>query len=85
VTALENTVQRLPHGVRIAIGDKRPASGKGVHKPLFVERLDRLTNRGSADTELLREFAFRRKLIALFQLALEDGLLDLLNDLLVKT
>src|SRR5712692_5668233 len=84
-TTLQNTVQRLAHGIRIATGDECPASGISVHKPLFVEGLDRLTNGGTADTKLLREFAFRRKLISFLQSTLEDGFLDLLNNLFVKT
>src|ERR1700676_3191110 len=84
LAALENAVQRLPHGIRIAIGDERPAPRKGVYKSLFVQCLDRLANRGPADTKLLREFAFRRELIARLQSTLEDGFFDLLDDLFVK-
>jgi len=79
-TALENPVERLAHGIRIAIRDERPPSGKGVHESLFVERLDRLTNGRSADTKLLRELALCRKLISLLQSTFEDGFLYLLNN-----
>src|SRR6266403_5836652 len=84
-TALENPVERLAHGIRIAIRDERPPSGKGVHESLFVERLDRLTNGRSADTKLLCELALCRKLISLLQSTFEDGFLYLLNNLLIKT
>ncbi len=49
-----------------------------------MERLDRLTYRGSANAKLLGQFALGRELIALFQRAFEDGFFDLPNDLFIE-
>jgi hypothetical protein len=67
-----------------AAGDEGSAPGVSLHQSLFAKRLHRFANRGSAYAELVSEFPLRRQLITLFQVTLEDGVFNLLDNLLVQ-
>ncbi len=61
------------------------AARERVNQPFFLECFNGFANCGSADAELLGEFAFGGELATLGEFALEDSLLNLLYDLFVQT
>ncbi len=63
---------------------KVPRPEISFHQSFFAKRLNGLPDGGSADAESLRQVALRGELVPWFKRALEDGFLDLLNDLLVE-
>src|SRR6266404_3841764 len=81
----DHQVERLPDRVRSAIGHESSATGIGFNQTLLTERLNRFANCGAAYPETLGQIAFRRKLVTRLELALEDRLLHLLDDLLVQS
>src|SRR5258706_8872822 len=81
----DHQVERLPDRVRSAIRHESSAAGISLHQSLFPKGLNGFANCGAADPEALREIAFGRKLVARLELALEDRLLHLLDDLLVQS
>ena len=82
---LDHQVERLARGLRSSVRDESSAAGVGFDQTFFPERLHRLAHGGAADAETLRQFAFGRKLIARLQGSVENGLFDLLNDLLIQS
>src|SRR5579863_2918989 len=72
IAALDDAVQGAAHGIRGAVRDECPAARERVDQPLFLQRLDRLANRRSADAELLGEVSLGRELAAFGQFALYD-------------
>ena len=81
---LHHEVERLPRCLRGSVSDKGSAAGVGFDQTFFAERLHRLAHGGAADSETLRQLAFGRKLIARLQRSVENGLFDLLDDLLIQ-
>src|SRR5579864_4754829 len=85
LTDAAHQVERLPDRLGRSVGDKCSAPRVRFHQALLAQRLDCLPHCRAAHAEVLGQLAFCGQLIAGFQRALEDRLLDLLNDLLVKT
>src|SRR5579871_865399 len=77
-------VERLPNRLIRTIGDEGAAPGESFDQTLLPKSFDRLAHSRAADTEALRQFTLSGELIAGLQGAADDGLLDLLNDLLVQ-
>ena len=82
---LDHEIEGLADGLGSSVGDEGSAPGKSFDQTFFAERLNGLAHRSAADSEALSEFAFGGKLIARLQTAFDNGFLDLLNDLFVKT
>ena len=82
---LDHEIEGLADGLGGSVGDEGSASGKSFDQTFFAKRLDGLADRSAADSEALGEFAFGGKLIAWLQTAFDNRLLDLLDDLFVKT
>src|SRR5882724_9099816 len=83
-TSANHTIQSLTYGAGGSIGHKSTAAGEGLHHTLFAERLHGFPNRGAAHPELLGEFPLGGQLLSALQVAFENGVLDLLNDLFVQ-
>jgi hypothetical protein len=81
---LDHEIEGLADGLGGSVGDEGSASGKSFDETFFAKRLDGLAHCSAADSETLGELAFGGKLVARFQSALDNGFLDLLNDLFVK-
>ncbi len=60
------------------------ASQLNVYQALFAQCLDCLTDRRSAHAKLIRELALRWQLIGNLQIAAEDALSNLLDDLFIE-
>src|SRR5665213_1791606 len=84
LTGLDNAVERTPHAIRGSAGHKCAAAWECVDQSFFLECFYGFANGGPADAELLGEFALGGELAAFCQLAPQDGVLNLLNDLLVE-
>src|SRR5277367_6573233 len=82
--AAHHAIKSLAHRTSGFIGHEGAAPRVGLHQTLFAQGLHRFTNRGSTYTKLLREIPFGGQLFAPLQVALEYGILDLLNDLFVQ-
>src|SRR5580700_437590 len=66
------------------VGDEGSSARVGFDQALFTQRLHRFADSSAAHTQTLREVALGGKLVAGFQRAVQNGLLDLLDDLLVQ-
>src|SRR5438093_3610396 len=75
--------ERADQRVDRHLAHERPLARSDLHEPEALERAQRLPYRGAAHDELLGEAALGRQLVATFEPALRDQLLDLPNDLLV--
>jgi hypothetical protein len=66
------------------MGDEGATSCLNLHQSFFAQRLNGFAHSGAADAELFRKLALGRKLISRLQLSIEDQLLDLFDNLLIK-
>jgi hypothetical protein len=84
LTDLRHQIQRLPHGLRCAVGDEGAAARVRFDQTFFAQRLHRFAHGSAAHAETLGQIALGRELISRLQSAFNNGFFDLLNDLLVK-
>jgi hypothetical protein len=76
-------VEGLAGRLGSSVGNKGAAAGVSFDQAFFAQSLHRFAHGGAADAEALREITFGGKLVAGFEGAVENGIFDLLDDLLV--
>ena len=80
----EQQCDRFDHAVCRQVRDERSTTDEHLDQSLFGERLDGLAHRRAADAEPFGEISLRRNLVAGFESARQNLLLDLVDDLLVQ-
>src|ERR1700730_3445124 len=78
----DHQIERLPDRLRCSIGHERPAAGICLDQTLLAQSFYRLAHCRAAHTETLREFALGWQLITRLELAFQDRIFDLLDNLL---
>src|SRR5580698_2616876 len=84
-TSADDATQTVAHRTRGVIRcDKRATTRIGFHQSFFAQSFQSFTNCGAADTKLPCEVSLGGQLFSRFQISLEHGVFNLLNDLLVQ-
>ncbi len=85
LTDLHHQVERLAHRLRGAVGDEGAPARVRFDQTFFTQSLHCFAHCSSTHAETLGEFALCGKLIARLQIAFNNRLFNLLNDLLVES
>lgn len=81
---LDHQIERMTSGLGCTVRDECAAAMLDRNQTFLSEGLDGFTDRSAAHAELLSEVAFRGKLIAEFEIGVEDLGFDLLHDAFVE-